>query len=782
MLNRLFFVLIIFSTSYSFGQLNIEEVSRINYQQLRGQFLNDIWGYVDETGVEYALVGARDGVSIVSLANPSSPHEVFWLQGDFSVWRDLKTFGDYLYVTTEAESGLLIIDLSPLPLNPIVNYTYYQGPSGNEWQSAHNLYIDEDGFAYIFGANRDNGGVIILDVAANPMNPIEVGTFENWYVHDGFVRNDIMYLAHIYDGFISLIDVSDKTSPILLGTVNTPSNFAHNIWPSDDGQYVFTTDEVSGGFLAAYDVTDPSNIFEVDQIQSSPGMGIVPHNAHVYQDWLVTSYYTDGITIHDISRPQNMIEVGNYDTSPLQNTNTQGCWGAYPFLPSGLILATDIEEGLFVLQPAYKRGSYLEGNVKNAANSNNLQGVQVQISGNNQNDETDLTGNYATGIAGEGNYEVTFSKVTFFPKTESIILTEGAITQLDVELEPMPPFDITVNVVDADNGMPIVDANVLFRAELLDQEFTSNGLGQVNAQLFYEEEYEVIVGKWEYRTTCSTMDIDESTGTLTIELTRGYYDDFTFDFGWTTTSNAEAGLWVRDVPNPTETFSNPEADVPYDCGDKAFVTGNEGINPNTDNVTNGTVVLISPVFNLQGMSDPHINYWTYFYNEFGPFDVDDTLSIVLSNGLVTARIDFEAMPESTMRQWLPKSIRVLDFMVPTANMQLFVSISDFNETVNITEAAFDYFSITNSNVLSIDEKKNGMELEFAVYPNPFTNEFTIGGDIEQISSIRLLDVSGVELIYQSNPLIDTSKLAKGVYFLQITTLDNQLVTKTVVKN
>jgi phage-related protein len=121
-------------------------------------------------------------------------------------------------------------------------------------------------------------------------------------------------------------------------------------------------------------------------------------------------------------------------------------------------------------------------------------------------------------------------------------------------------------------------------------------------------------------------------------------------------------------------------------------------------------------------------------------------------------------------------------MVPTANMQLFVSISDFNETVNITEAAFDYFSITNSNVLSIDEKKNGMELEFAVYPNPFTNEFTIGGDIEQISSIRLLDVSGVELIYQSNPLIDTSKLAKGVYFLQITTLDNQLVTKTVVKN
>lgn len=760
----------------------MEEVSRVNYQALRGQLLNDIWGYVDETGVEYALVGARDGVSIVSLANPSSPQEIFWLQGDFSVWRDLKTHGDYLYVTTEAESGLLIIDLSPLPLNPIENYTYYQGLPASEWKSAHNLYIDEDGFAYIFGANRDNGGVIILDVATDPMNPIEVGTFENWYVHDGFVRNDIMYLAHIYDGFISLVDVSDKTSPILLGTANTPSNFAHNIWPSDDGQYVFTTDEVSGGFLAAFDVSDPNNIIEIGRIQSSPGAGVVPHNVHVHQDWLVTSYYTDGVTVHDISRPHNMVEVGHYDTSPLQNTNTQGCWGAYPFLPSGLILATDIEEGLFILQPSYKHASYLEGNVKNALNSNDLQGVNVQIQGNNQSDVTDLVGNYATGIVGDDSFSVTFSKVTFFPKTEIVELAQGVVTTLNVELDPMPPFDIAVHVVDAANGTPIVNANVLFRADLLDQEFLSNGLGEVNAQLFYEEEYEVIAGKWGYRTSCSSLTIDESTGVITIELSPGYYDDFTFDFGWTTTSNAEAGLWVRDVPNPTETLSNPEADVPYDCGDKAFVTGNEGSNPNTDNVTNGTVVLISPVFSLQGMSDPHINYWTYFYNEFGPFPPDDTLSIVLSNGLVTSRIDFEAMPESIMRQWIPKSIRVLDYMVPTATMQLFISISDYNATVNITEAAFDYFSITNSNVLSIDEKKNGMELEFAVYPNPFTNEFTIGGDIEQISSIRLLDVSGVELIYQSNPLIDTSKLAKGVYFLQITTLDNRLVTKTVVKN
>ena len=33
-----------------------------------------------------------------------------------------------------------------------------------------------------------------------------------------------------------------------------------------------------------------------------------------------------------------------------------GCWGAYPYLPSGLILATDQQEGLFILHTPY--GSY----------------------------------------------------------------------------------------------------------------------------------------------------------------------------------------------------------------------------------------------------------------------------------------------------------------------------------------------------------------------------------------------------------------------------------------
>ena len=36
--------------------------------------------------------------------------------------------------------------------------------------------------------------------------------------------------------------------------------------------------------------------------------------------------------------------------------NFDGCWGAYPYLPSGLVLATDQQEGLFILHTPY--GTY----------------------------------------------------------------------------------------------------------------------------------------------------------------------------------------------------------------------------------------------------------------------------------------------------------------------------------------------------------------------------------------------------------------------------------------
>lgn len=757
---------------FSFGQLNIDSVSHINYQQLHQSNLNDIWGYVDETGIEYALVGATKGSSIVSLEDPSNPVEVFWEPGTESIWRDLCTYGDYAYITTEAESGLLIIDMSPLPTSNILTTNYYFGEIGSEWASAHTLYCDENGYAYIFGANRGNGGVIILDIHTDPMNPIEVGEFDNWYVHDGFVRNDTMFLAHISDGFFSLVDVSDKSNPILLGTQTTPNNFTHNIWPTSNGSVAFTTDEVSGAYIASYDISDPLNMFELDRIQSSPGQGIIPHNTHVRGDYIITSYYSDGIVIHDVTHPNNMIEVGNYDTYPGQTPNFDGCWGAYPFLPSGLILASDMTQGLFVLSPNYQKASYLEGLITEVGSGNPIANVNVQIIGHDQTDLSIMNGEYATGIFEAGNYSVQYSKVGYYPQTHSVTLSNGQITIKDVQLVPIPPFNLTITVIEEGTGTPINNANVRMIADLIIHEGVTNGIGEEDFVLYYQEEYNIVIGKWGYITVCFDSLIDENSGSLIIELPKGYYDDFEFDFGWISSGNAETGQWERGKPNPTSSGSNPGFDADFDCGEKAYVTGNStALHPDIDDVDGGTAILISPTMNLTGYSDPHVNFARWFYCVHGA-PTEDTMKILISNGFTTATIDFTGHDAATELTWVSKSIRLLDHISITSSMQMIVRVPDLDPDVNITEGGLDYFFVSNENVAGIEEDDFS---HVRIYPNPVTSELTVNAISEQ-GEFKLLDLNG-RVVYEgryghSEFTLDLSSLNSGCYLLK---LDQQIL-------
>lgn len=772
-----YFIISILSFS-AFSQNNITLKSHINYQDFRGVSLNGIWGHVDSEGNEYAIVGTRSGVSIVSLVNPENPVEVHWHQGQFSIWREVKTYGNYAYITTEAPSGLLIIDMSPLPNNPIVNHVHYTGPTNNSWQTAHSLYIDEEeGYCYIFGANRGNGGAIILDIATDPMNPIEVGVFDNWYVHDGFARGNLLYLAHINQGFFSIVDITNKNNPILLGTATTPKNFTHNIWLSDDNQFAFVTDEVSGAYITSYDISDPSNIFELDRIQSNPGLGIVPHNVHVKNNWLVTSYYTDGVLIHDASRPFNLIETGSFDTTPLQNTNMQGCWGVFPYFPSGLIIASDIELGLFVLEPNYKLGSYLEGNVLDASNGNALSGVTVTIDGNNQSATTNLSGSYATGIGQNGSFNVNYLKPLYYPQTHNINLAEGIVTNFDVNLEPMPSFNLTVTVLEEGTNQPIFDAMVRFEVPLHEVNQTTNGLGETALVLYYIDTYKVTVGKWGFVTSCAEMSINDQTGNLTFHLKKGWYDDFSFDFGWSTTSTATQGHWVREIPVASSSGSAPGIDAPADCNGFAFLTGNGSMDPNFDQVTNGVVTLISPVFDLTGFSDPHINYWTWYYNFHGPNPPpNDTLKIILSNGNQMVLIDHKAYPNAPQSEWVFSSIRVTDHITPTSNMQLFVQISDFQETVNITEAGFDYFSVSNSNTVSSDESQWS---RFIVFPNPSSGSFKVT-NFEKLEKLTVFDVQGRKQDYSLvENLIVMNSAKSGVYFIELINFNGERIIQMV---
>ena len=161
---QLFAVLLISATTHA--QLNLNLLGQLQYPQSRGD-CSDVWGYVDGVGNEYAIVGNETGTSIVDVSDPTNPTEIFYSAGDQTIWRDMKVWGTTAYITNEGGSGLKIIDLSNLP-GPITPGDVYQYTGSTyQFSTAHNIFIDEVGRAYISGADNGVGGAIILDVATD---------------------------------------------------------------------------------------------------------------------------------------------------------------------------------------------------------------------------------------------------------------------------------------------------------------------------------------------------------------------------------------------------------------------------------------------------------------------------------------------------------------------------------------------------------------------------------------------------------------------------------------
>lgn len=757
-----FFCFLTFLISFSSWaqNFNLDSLSHMDFNSTHNTQLNEIWGYTDELGNEYALVGARNGVSIVDVTNPQNPIEVYWHTGLTSVWRDIKTYGDFAYVTTEADDGLLIIDLSPLPNNPIVNTTNYYNTT-DYWSSAHNIYIDENGYGYVFGSNRGNGGAIILDLFTNPMQPIEVGTFDDWYIHDGYVLNNILYAAHINDGFFTMTDVSDKANPITLGTQATPSSFTHNIWASEDQNFVFTTDELSRSYLTAYDVSDPSNIFEVDRIQSTYNSKVVPHNVHVKGDFLYTSYYADGIIVHDISNPSNMVEVARYDTYPGTADYTIGNWGVYPFFESGIILVSDIDFGLFILGANFNYASRVEGTITNSVNGNPVQGVEIEILGDVQLEFSKVNGVYKTGIGIPGNYTLRYNKYGYETQEINLDLASSTNYIQDVLFVPLSQYNIKVKVVDENND-PILGAGVNIYHQETVFESQSNGLGEISQSMSYIDTFTVIAGKWGSITSCVITEFSPENNEVVLVLKEGYMDDFTFDFGWSETSTAVSGDWERGVPFHKEDPINqsiPFADSPNDCGESCFITGNhEG-----KRVKEGEVTLISPIFDLTSYEEPYLNYERWFFNQHGYTPFNDTLRISISNGTDLVEIDKQGFNFHQIGLWIPVAKKISDYISITSTMQVFISTSNYYETDNITNAAIDNFHIMEELVIE--------KLQLKVYPNPFRNHITIEG-INEDSTIELYSIDGRKMNFESDfneqtVFINSTYLSSGVYLLHV---------------
>lgn len=754
---------------------NVSLVSRIDYKALHDAVLNDCWGYTDETGVEYALVGTTKGTSIVSLKIPAAPVEVMWIPGTESIWRDLQVYKDYAYITTEAKDGLLIVDLRPLPANNVLPFKYYFGSTMVPFKSAHDIFVDAAGNGYLCGADFGNKGIIILDLHSDPWNPQVVSLFDTWYCHDAFAQGNKLYGAHIYEGVFSIIDISDIVNPTLIASQPTPHDFAHNIWATTDDKYVVTTDEVSGAFLTVFDVSNPSAIFETDRIQSNPGTNTVPHNAFIKNDNLIiSSYYSDGITIHDMSRPHNLVQIGGYDTYPESTKGFEGSWGVYPFLPSGLLLASDRTEGLFVLQPTYKKPAYYEGHVRDAVTKAPLNTVKVSCPNTPLNDLSDLTGNWAVGTVIEGTNTITFSKPAYVSQTKTIDFKKNIVAYDTIDLVKLPAFYVRVIVKEKGTSNVIPAANIRIKASSLTHEDVADGFGERLFELYYTGDNNITVGSWGYVSKCFDANLNAANDTLIVELEKGIYDDFSFDFGWTKIDDGvRSGKWERGIPNGADLPGTAAFDAPFDCGDYAFVTGN-GISGTSDHddVDGGTVTLLSPKFNVSSMTDPHIHYSRLYFSMYGPKTSDDTMKIYLLSFPNKILVD-TVFPSDVddFGKWVPNVVRIKDFMpIYPDDIQLLIEVSDKDVPDphnNITDGGFDHFYILNYSQLATEEKQPQLPI---VYPNPVINKLAIK-NLPLGSRLEVRDVNGrilVETIANQESIeIDCSTFNSGVYFLSI---------------
>ena len=539
----------------------------------------------------------------------------------------------------------------------------------------------------------------MLDLTVDPINPPIVGIYNTRYVHDAFARGDSLFTGEINNGIFSIIDVSDKANPVVMGTQSTPNNFTHNVWLSDDGQTAFTTDEVGGAVIGAYDISDPTDIQFISSYQSSPGQGVIEHNVFVLNDFLVISYYRDGAVIVDASHPEKMIEVGNYDTSPFSGGGFNGCWGVYPYFSSGTLLASDIEQGLFVLSPNYVRACYLEGDVTDSVTGNGLNDVNIEIVEDaTGNAVTEFGGDYFTGVPTAGTYTITFFKPGYVAQTFTQALTNGVVEVLDVQLVPSTPFTLSGQVTDASTGTGLADAEVLVASAFEEYTTMTDGSGNYSVVLPGQDTYDVFAGKWGYVTQLTAQQFyDVTNNTANLALPVGYYDDFVFDFGWTENGNASTGRWERGVPNGTSYnggFSNANVDVDNDLGNQCYVTGNtSGGSAGTDDVDNGSTFLSSPTFDVSAYFEPQVTFSHWFFNDGGSTTHDDTLFIKLNNGTDLVVID-TLTNDDVEGEWIEKTYTISDYLTPTANMFMQLEIGDLNEP-HLVEGGLDLFTVTD---------------------------------------------------------------------------------------
>lgn len=391
------------------------------------------WVYTSQDGSEYALLGAYGGTAIYKINGPDQLEEVGYIPGPETNWREITVVGDHAYVVTDVSGeghSMNVIRLDQLPQQATLVAEYDE-----TFTMGHIIQKDifsTDPYVYIAGTTETEG-VHIIDVST-PSEPLEVGLYDpGYYIHDCHVSGDIMFASAFYNGFLDIVDISDKSAPQLISQIDVPDGKVHSASLTMDGKYLFVAPEQDGLPARIFNIEDPFDVFEVATYTANP-LSLV-HNPYILGDFAFISHNTEGLRIVDLVDPTTPVEVGYYDTWPGESGGFNGLWSACPYLPSGRIVGGNREDGLYVWEFEETYAGRLYGQVLDSLTNLPIPNAQVIFESNDTSAFSNALGEFRTGNI-PGSFDITFSANGYVNKTFEFTFTEGGSDNIIIKLVP----------------------------------------------------------------------------------------------------------------------------------------------------------------------------------------------------------------------------------------------------------------------------------------------------------------------------------------------------------